>query len=140
MFGHTGAPAKAHSVLANDFPSPTLVPALPSRPFLDACYHLALATSSASATAPAPALHPSDHSSASSLRPCCTHGNGVIVYTHPGALRHGVARLAMGSCMRYVVWRAMCSVWNCGVVDRAPTSAMTCAVACAMACVMSYAV
>ena len=77
----TPAPAEAHSESAYDFPGPTLVPALLSRPFLDACYHSALATSSASATASASTLVTSDRLPAPSLRPCCTFGNKGIAYT-----------------------------------------------------------
>ena len=101
---------KAHSESAYDFPGPTPVPALLSRPFLKACYHSALTTSSASATAPASAPVAGDCSPAPSLRSSCTLGNKASRILHLGALQCGVARLAMGAPrMRYVVWRARCS-------------------------------
>ena len=68
----TRAPAKAHSESAYDFPGLTPVPALLSRPFLDACYYSALTTSSASATAPISAPVTGDCSPAPSLRSSCT--------------------------------------------------------------------
>ena len=91
FFVHTRAPAKAHSESAYDFPGLTPVPALLSRPFLDACYYSALTTSSASATAPVSAPVTGDCSPAPSLRSSCTLGNKGIAYTpsRSTAVRYG---------------------------------------------------
>ena len=68
---------QSHSKSAYDFPGPTPVPALLSRPFLEACYHSALTTS---ATAPASTPVTGDCSPAPSLRSSYTLGNKAIAY------------------------------------------------------------
>ena len=137
LFVHTRAPEKAHSELAYDFLGLTPVPALLSRPFLEACYPSALTTSSASATAPVFAPVTGDCSPAPSLWSSCTLGNIL----HTGALQCGVARLAMGAPrMRCMVWCTGCRGWRHGATYGAATAAMVCAAVCAITCVMAYAV
>ena len=140
LFVHTRAPAKAHSESAYDFPGPTPVRALLSRPFLEACYHSALITSSASATAPVSAPVTGDCSPAlfGLAARLVIKASRIL---HPGALQCGMARLAMGAPrMRCVVWCAGRRGWRHGATYGAATVAMVCAAVCAIACVMAYAV
>ena len=102
LFVHTRAPAKAHSESAYDFPGLTPVPALLSRPFLDACYFSALVTSSASKTSPASGPVIGDRSTVSSLQPSCMLDHKGIAYTpsrsttvRSGALGNGSTTYAL---------------------------------------------
>ena len=107
LFVHTRAPAKAHNESAYDFPGPTPVPALLSRPFLEACYHSALTTPLPRQLVLLQHLPPE----IVHLLPLCGLAARLAIkisrILHPGALRCGV-----DGSTTYALRGVVCRVWR----------------------------